>query len=360
MKGRGALSNRDGRYESSTHAPFDDGWGDGAEDEAPALRTHLHIDRAKTIIARNQSPDVPFSQSINPYRGCEHGCIYCYARPTHAWLGHSPGLEFETEIYYKPDAAARLRQELAAKGYRCAPIAFGANTDAYQPAERKLKTTRSLLELLSQCRHPVMIITKSALVERDIDLLTEMARRNLASVTLSIATVDKSLARVMDPRATAPARRLQTVEKLSAAGIPVGVLIAPVIPFLTDHEMEAIIAAAKKAGARSVGYVLLRLPLEIKDLFAEWLDAHFPLKAAHVLERMRDMHGGSLYRSRWGERQTGRGQYADLIAQRFRLAVKKQRMQSGRLSTLDCAQFRPPRARPEDGRESGRGQMGLF
>ena len=345
MKGRGAISNRDGRYESATHESFDDGWGaaddDGAFPAAPR-RTRLHIDHAKTIIARNNSPDVPFAQSINPYRGCEHGCIYCYARPTHAWLGHSPGLDFETEIYHKPNAAAQLKKELAAKNYLCQPIAFGANTDAYQPAERKLQTTRALLELLSQCRHPVMIITKSSLVERDIDILADMARAGLASVTLSIATVDKSLARVMDPRATAPARRLRTIETLAAADIPVGVLVAPVIPFLTDHEIEDIIAAAKQAGAQSAGYVLLRLPLEIKDLFAEWLEEHFPLKAEHVLKRMRDMHGGKHYRSNWGERQRGTGEYAQLIAQRFRHAVKKHELHRGRLSALDCSQFRPP------------------
>ncbi len=340
MKGRGALSNRNGRYEVQTYEPCDDGWEASGREDAP-VKTYLHVDDAKSIIARNQSPDIYFDQSINPYRGCEHGCVYCYARPTHTWLGHSAGLDFETEIYHKANAAEKLREEFGRKNYRCSYIALGSNTDAYQPVERKLGITRSLLEVFAECKHPVSIITKSSLVERDIDILAQMASSGLADVMVSMTTLNKDVARVMEPRAATPKRRLEVIERLTCAGIPTGALIAPVIPVLTDHELESIVNAISEAGACSAGYVLLRLPLELKELFSEWLNDHFPLKAKHVLHHMQDIHGGKLYRSNWRERQTGTGVYADLIAQRFQLAMKKSSMVS-RLAPLDCSQFMPP------------------
>lgn len=341
MKGRGALSNRSGRYEVQAHEPYDDGWGSAGGQDTP-VRTHLHADDAKSIIARNESPDIDNDQSINPYRGCEHGCVYCYARPTHTWLGHSAGLDFETEIYHKANAAEKLRQELGAKNYQCSYIVLGSNTDAYQPVERKLATTRSLLEVFAECRHPVSIITKSSLVERDIDILAQMASNGLANVLVSMTTLSKDMARLMEPRAATPKRRLEVIEKLTCAGIPTGALIAPVIPVLTDHELESIIIAISEAGARSAGYVLLRLPLELKELFSEWLNEHFPLKAKHVLHHMQGIHGGKLYRANWRERHTGTGVYAGLIAQRFQLAIKKSGM-ARRLAPLDCSRFMPPR-----------------
>ncbi len=340
MKGRGALSNRSGRYEAQVHELYDDGWESSNEEEA-FVRTHLHPDDAKLIIARNKSPDIDNDQSINPYRGCEHGCVYCYARPTHTWLGYSAGLDFETEIYHKTNAAEKLSQELGAKNYQCKYIVLGSNTDAYQPVERKLAITRSLLEVLAEHKHPVSIITKSSLVERDIDILVQMASSGLANVLVSMTTLNKDVARVMEPRAATPKRRLEVIERLTCAGIPTGALIAPVIPVLTDHELENIIMAISEAGARSAGYVLLRLPLELKELFSEWLNNHFPLKAKHVLHYMQDIHGGKLYCTNWGERHTGTGAYADLIAQRFQLAIKKSGV-AHRLAPLDCSQFLPP------------------
>jgi DNA repair photolyase len=320
-KGRGAVANESGRYESLSREAFDDGWN--REEEPPPLRTSLTPDSSRTIISRNQSPDIPFDCSINPYRGCEHGCVYCYARPTHAWLGLSPGLDFESRLFYKPEAASQTRRELAQPGYRCKPIVLGANTDPYQPAERKLEVTRSILEVLSELDHPVRIVTKSAMVERDVGLLASMAARNLCTVSVSVTTLDRRLSRLMEPRAAAPERRIRTIGNLSDAGIPVNVLVAPIIPVLTDREIESILSRVREAGARSAGYVLLRLPLEVKALFVEWLERHFPLKAGHVMKRIRDTRGGKTNDAAFGLRQRGSGEYAGMIERRFSLAVKR-------------------------------------
>ncbi len=337
-KGRGAVRNQAGRYESFSRESFDDGWS--TLDEEPArLRTSLTPDASRSVISRNQSPDIPFDCSINPYRGCEHGCVYCYARPTHAWLGLSPGLDFESKLFYKPDAATQLRRELNNPGYRCTPIALGANTDPYQPSERKLEVTRSILEVLSEFEHPVRIVTKSALVERDMDLLAPMAARSLCTVSVSVTTLDRQLSRVMEPRAAAPERRIRTVENLSHAGIPVNVLVAPIIPVLTDPEIESILSRVREAGACSAGYVLLRLPLEVKDLFTDWLQAHFPLKAEHVMKRIRDTRGGKANDASFGSRMRGSGEYAQLIARRFSLAVKRLGFSGD--PELDTSRFNP-------------------
>jgi DNA repair photolyase len=338
-KGRGAVTNRDGRFERYAHEAVDDGWT--REEELPALRTTVTVDATRTIIARNQSPDVPFDRSINPYRGCEHGCIYCFARPTHAFLGLSPGLDFETRLLHKPDAAKLLETELRNPRYRCAVIAMGTNTDPYQPVERHYATTRSILEVLSAFNHPVGIVTKSALVARDLDILAPMAARNLAHVFVSVTTLDRALARRMEPRAATPQRRLETVRALADAGVRTGVMVAPIIPGLTDPEMEAILEAAAAAGATHAGYVLLRLPLEIKDLFEEWLAAHEPLKAKRVLNLLRGMRGGKLYTSEFGERMRGAGAYADLIEDRFARATARLGFNRSRFR-LDTTQFSPP------------------
>ncbi|MBI5039700.1 MAG: PA0069 family radical SAM protein [Gammaproteobacteria bacterium] len=319
VKGRGATGNPDNRFEAHTYERVDDGWG-GLDMALAPLRTTVHVDTARTVIAYNQSPDVPFDRSINPYRGCEHGCVYCFARPTHAYLGLSPGLDFESRLFYKQDAAALLRRELARLNYRCAPIALGINTDAYQPLERRLGVTRQILDVLNECGHPVTLVTKSALIERDLDVLRELAQRDLVQVMISITTLQRELARTLEPRAAAPQRRLETLRHLADAGIPVGVLVAPLIPVLTDAELEAILSAAHAAGAREAGYVLLRLPHEVKDLFRDWLEAHQPLKAAHVMNRLRDCRGGRDYDARFGARMRGEGLFADLLAQRFRKA----------------------------------------
>jgi DNA repair photolyase len=307
-------------------------------------------DSTRSVLVYNRSPDVPFDRSINPYRGCEHGCIYCYARPTHAYLDCSPGLDFETRIFYKPEAAALLRKELARPGYRCEPIALGVNTDAYQPAERALKITRSILAVLLDCAHPVGIVTKSALVERDLDLLTRLAQQKLVHVTVSVTTLDRSLARTLEPRAAAPQRRLQTIRALHEAGIPVGVLVAPVIPALNDAEIEAILAAVRDAGALSAGYVMLRLPHEVKDLFKGWLAQHAPHKAERVMNRIRDIRSGRENDSRFGVRMRGSGVYAEVIGKRF--AAASRRLGFGELPAYDLSRFRPPR-------DSG-GQLALF
>ncbi|MEW6613151.1 MAG: PA0069 family radical SAM protein [Pseudomonadota bacterium] len=349
-KGRGAGSNPDGRYESRTRAALDDGWG-SLDAEAPPLRTTVAMDAARTVITYNRSPDIPFDRSINPYRGCEHGCVYCFARPTHAYLGLSPGLDFESRLFAKPDAAALLAGELRRPGYRCQPIAMGTNTDPYQPVEQRWRITRQLLELLAACRHPVSIVTKSALIERDLDLLAPMAADGLAEVFISVTTLDRALARRLEPRAAAPQRRLDTLRALSAAGIPTGVLVAPVIPALTDAELEAILQACAEAGARSAAYVLLRLPLEVKALFREWLQMHAPLKAGHVMQLLREARGGRDNDPRFGERMRGNGAYADMLRQRFRLACRRLGLNRTAIE-LDTGQFRPP---PRDD-----GQMELF
>lgn len=339
-RGRGARSNPDNRYAEHGRELVDDGWG-GLDQEPPPLRTTLTRDASRTVINYNRSPDVGFDRSINPYRGCEHGCVYCFARPTHAYLGLSPGLDFESRLFYKPDAAALLRQELAAANYRCAPIAVGINTDAYQPVERKLGLTRDVLEVLRECRHPFSLVTKSWLVERDIELLADMARQRLVQVMVSITTLRHELARTLEPRAAAPARRLQTIQRLHQAGIPVGVLVAPLIPVLTDGELETILGQAREAGAGSAGYVLLRLPHEVKDLFREWLVEHEPTKAGHVMQRIRDSRGGKDYDAEFGTRMRGTGIFAELLAQRF--AIAHQRLGFQAPPPPDCSQFRAPR-----------------
>ncbi len=339
IKGRGAVSNAGGRFEASRHEAFDDGWDTLADPSRPATR--VQTDNSRSVLVFNQSPDIPFDRSVNPFRGCEHGCVYCFARPSHAYLGLSPGLDFETRLFSKPDAAALLEQALRKPGYQCQPLALGVNTDAYQPVERKLEITRSLLDLLRRYRHPVAIVTKSALVERDIDILREMAADRLVSVNVSVTTLDAELARKMEPRAAAPQRRLRTIETLSEAGIPVSVLVAPVIPVLTDPELDAILAAAARSGANSAGYILLRLPLEVSGLFQEWLQAHYPMKAQHVMTRVRDTRGGKDYDSRFGLRHRGTGAFADMIAQRFALACKKLGL-NARDHALDCDAFRIP------------------
>ncbi|MCL4801987.1 MAG: PA0069 family radical SAM protein [Burkholderiales bacterium] len=349
-KGRGAPSNREGRFEAWTREPVDDGWArEDVSEEAPPrqLDTVVTRETAKSIIARNDSPDIPFDQSINPYRGCEHGCSYCYARPSHAYLGLSPGLDFETRIFAKTNAAALLREELAAPGYRCSSIALGANTDPYQPAERELGITRSILEVLVECDHPFTIVTKSALVERDIDLIAPMAARNLARAYVSITNLDAGLARKLEPRAAAPYRRLETIKRLVAAGVPCGVLVAPVIPFVTDRDLEGILARAREAGATEAGYILLRLPHEVAPLFKEWLATHYPLKGEHVTSLVRKMRGGKDYDSTFGVRHRGTGNLAELIARRFELARERLGFDAGRRGGLDTTRFRPPGAGPQ-------------
>lgn len=340
-KGRGAVTNESGRFESERRVAFDDGWG-SADAEPMPLATRLTADATRTIIARNDSPDIGFDRSINPYRGCEHGCIYCYARPSHAYLGLSPGLDFESRIFYKPQAAALLTAELGRKGYNCKPLALGSNTDPYQPAERKLGVTRAILEVLRDFRHPVTIVTKSALVQRDIDILSEMAADRLAVVAVSVTTLDRALARVMEPRAATPERRLETIAALAAAGVPTGVMAAPMIPALNDAEMEAILERARAAGAVTAAYTMLRLPLELKGLFREWLEQHFPDKAAHVLSLVAQAHGGRLYDSRWSTRMIGAGPYAAMLAARFDRACRRLGFHPRSIDALDCSRFRPP------------------
>jgi DNA repair photolyase len=350
-KGRGAASNESGRFESERRVAFDDGWGSD-ESEPSRLDTVLSVDATRTIIARNDSPDIGFDRSINPYRGCEHGCIYCYARPSHAYLGLSPGLDFETRIFYKPQAAALLKAELSKKGYTCRPLALGSNTDPYQPAEKRLGITRSILEVLRDFRHPVTIVTKGALIQRDLDILGEMARDKLAVVTVSVTTLDRDLARHMEPRAATAERRLDTIAALSAAGVPTGVLAAPMIPALNDNEMEEILDRARSAGASVAGYTLLRLPLELKTLFREWLEEHAPHKAAHVLSLVAQCHGGRLYDSAWSKRMSGGGPYAEMLAARFDRACRRLGFAPRSTDALDTGRFRPP---PQQG-----DQLALF
>ncbi len=341
-KGRGSVSNRPShRFGVADRYEIDDGWSDHERDDWVKARrkTILGVDSVRRIITRNTSPDVGFDRSINPYKGCEHGCIYCFARPSHAYLDLSPGMDFETRIFRKPDAAQALRQELSARTYTPAPIALGINTDAYQPTEKSEKLTRGILEVLHEFRHPVHIVTKSALIQRDIDILAPMAELNLFKATLSITTLDRDLARVMEPRAATPSRRLDTVRALTDAGITTGVLMAPVIPGLTDHEIEKIMEAAAHAGAARAGGVLIRLPHEIKTLFEEWLRAHFPDRADKVLNHIRECRGGKLYNAEFGSRMRGEGVYADLIQNRLKMAVKRYGLDKpGR--PLDSSQFR--------------------
>lgn len=320
-RGRGARSNRVGRYETELREAFDDGWESVAGLEA--FKTEVYREAAKSIIARNDSPDISSEQSINPYRGCEHGCIYCFARPTHAYLGHSPGLDFETKLYAKVNAAELLERELANPRYVPKVIALGAVTDPYQPIEREHRITRSLLEVLERAGHPVGLVTKSALVMRDVDILARMASRGLAKVAISVTTLDRAVARKMEPRAATPPRRLEAIQVLSQAGIPVSVMTAPILPAINDSEIEAILQAARTAGATEAGYVLLRLPLELKELFREWLATEFPDRAAKVINILRSMHGGKDYVAEFGLRQRGSGPYAQQIGLRFRLATAR-------------------------------------
>ena len=343
-KGRGTVSNDSGRFETEVRIPVDDDWP-GDDEAPPPLRTTVGRDTSRTVITRNVSPDIPFDRSINPYRGCEHGCVYCFARPSHAYLGLSPGLDFETRLFAKPDAPALLEKELRKPGYAVAPIAFGTNTDPYQPIEKEWRVTRGLLEVLDRANHPLTIVTKSAMVLRDLDILTSMVRRDLCSVAISITTLDRGLARVMEPRAATPGRRIETVRALASAGVPVQVLVAPIIPAINDHEIEPILQACAEAGALGAGYVLLRLPLEIKALFQDWLEQHFPDRARRVLSLVRQTRGGQLYRSAFGERQRGTGAYADLIAQRFKKAKRRFGLdQKVRERDFDLSLFAPPMA----------------
>ena len=319
--GRAATSNRAGRFEAFDQEAFDDGWE--IDDDVPPLRTEVAIERPRRVITRNTSPDISFDRSINPYRGCEHGCIYCFARPSHAYLGLSPGLDFETRLVARPEAPKVLEKELRAKSYRPRMIAIGTNTDPYQPIERDRRIMRRILEVLRDFQHPVGVVTKGALIERDADILGEMGRKGLARVGISVTTLDRKLSRVMEPRAPSPARRLQTIRRLTDAGCPVRVMVSPMIPALTDHEMEAILTASSEAGAIAASWIMLRLPREVAPLFREWLEANFPERAARVIGRIRDTQGGRDYDPQWGRRMTGQGEFAKLMAHRFGVQTKR-------------------------------------
>ncbi|GGY32673.1 radical SAM protein [Pseudoduganella albidiflava] len=365
LKGRGAVANVQGRYEVDVRETFDDGWL--REEEEPRVwRTQVTDETAKSILSRNQSPDIPFGVSLNPYRGCEHGCIYCFARPSHSYLGLSPGLDFESKLYAKVNAADLLRSELSKPGYAVEPIALGVNTDAYQPIERELKLTRRVLEVLQECRHPVGLITKSALIERDIDILAPMAEKRLAAASITLTTLDPKIARTLEPRAAAPERRLRAIRTLTEAGIPVGVSVAPIIPFVTEPEIEKVIEAAFDAGAIQASYVVLRLPWEVNPLFQQWLEAHFPDRAQRVMNRVREIHGGKDYDASFATRMGGQGLWADLIRQRVEKAIQRCGMagRGTRFRQLDCTQFRRPLVVPPVGAKAKRaeavGQMSLF
>lgn len=349
LKGRGATLNPDNRFFTTRSTIEDDGWWHSPE-PLPPLQTTVSVQQSRSIISRNRSPDVPFDQSVNPYQGCEHGCIYCYARPSHAYLDLSPGLDFETRLFAKPEAAALLRAELARPGYRVSSINIGANTDPYQPIEREWRITRSLLEVMRDTRHPVTLITKNALVLRDLDLLSELASLRLVRVMVSVTSLDAGLSQIMEPRASAPHRRLRTVAGLHAAGVPVGVLMAPLIPFINDEEIERVLAAVAEAGAGMAGYGFLRLPHELRELFVAWLQTHFPLRAERVLKVLRESRGGRENDSRYGHRMRGEGVYADLLEQRFRRARTRLGL-NGERDGLRTDLFRPPRLD---------GQLGLF
>ena len=393
-KGRGAVSNLQGRYEVDTREPIDDGWshddsshddsshddsshddsshdggptrtGHDATETTPArLQTHVTPEHAKTILSRNASPDIPFNVSLNPYRGCEHGCVYCFARPSHSYLGLSPGLDFETRLFAKVNAAELLRRELARPGYVPESIALGVNTDAYQPCERQYGITRQVLEVLRECAHPVGLITKSSLIERDIDILAPMARQNLALAAITLTTLDPVISRALEPRAAAPARRLRTIRTLVEAGIPCSVSVAPIIPFVTEPDIEKILQAAAEAGATSAHYTVLRLPWEVNTLFHQWLEAHFPDRAQRVMNRVREMRGGKDYDADFATRMHGEGVWADLIRQRFTKAAEKYGLgvNARRHERLDCAQFIRPRVVPAAVKPTGKGasQLDLF
>lgn len=343
-RGRGATLNPDGRFEALTRVAEDDGWG--SLGELPAFKTEVSVEKPRTIITRNESPDISFDRSINPYRGCEHGCVYCFARPSHAYLGLSPGVDFESKLTAKPDAAALLERELGAAGYTPRVIAIGTNTDAYQPIEKRLRLMRGILEVLERFQHPVGIVTKSALVQRDIDILAPMAARGLAKVAISVTSLDPILSRSMEPRAASPAKRLETIRRLSEAGIPVTVLVAPIIPAINDADIERILDAAYANGAREAGYVLLRLPLEVKDLVRDWLMTHHPDKLRHVMSLVQSTRGGKDYDAAWGQRQVGSGPYAWMIGRRFELAASRAGFNKARVR-LTTDLFRKPNGGPE-------------
>ena len=350
---RGARSFMQGRFETVARAPFDDGWTP-EEKQQSELKTEVAIERARSIVSHNDSPDVGFDRSINPYRGCEHGCVYCYARPSHSYLELSPGLDFETKLFAKTNAAELLRETLAKPGYTAQPIALGANTDCYQPIERKFRITRQILEVLAECEHPVTLVTKSALVERDLDILAPMAKKNLVKVFVSIGTLDRELARKLEPRAASPQRRLDVLKALSRNQIPCGVMVAALIPALNDKTLEQVLESAAAAGAAEAAYVILRLPNELKDIFRQWLAAHYPQRAEHVISIVRQIRGGRDNDPRFGTRMSGTGNYAELIEKRFDIACRKYGLNGHGAprcrAELDCSRFRAPRG----------GQMTLF
>jgi DNA repair photolyase len=346
QKGRGAISNGSGRFESLAVERVDDGWGI-ADEELPPLETTVQPEPPASVITRNNSPDIPFDLSINPYRGCEHGCPYCYARPSHQFMNLSAGLDFETRLFYKKDAAAHLREELNRRSYKCSAINLGANTDPYQPLERKLGITRSILEVLAESHHPVTIVTKGALVTRDIDVLARLAAERLVKVFVSVTTLDDELKRRMEPRAASPRARLAAIEKLAAKGIPTGVMFAPVVPAINDHELEAVLDSAAAAGASTAGYVVLRLPGEVKDLFFEWLDLHYPERAQKVRNRIRELRGGRDNDPRFGHRMRGQGPWAELLRRRFEASCRRNGLASGRAEPLTTGLFRPPNRSPD-------------
>jgi DNA repair photolyase len=341
-RGRGTLSNVSGRYEPIARVAFDDGWQ--SLEDLPPFQTTVSIDSTRKVITRNNSPDISFDRSINPYRGCEHGCVYCFARPTHAFLGLSPGLDFESKLFVKPDAPALLERELSAPGYQPRTIAIGTNTDPYQPMERKYQVMRGILEVLERAGHPVGIVTKSALILRDLDILARLAERNLVKVAISVTTLDPELARTMEPRAATPGRRLETLRQLSAAGVPTSVMVAPIIPAINDADIERVLDAASLAGVTGAGYVLLRLPLEVRDLFVEWLRAHYPDRASRVMNMIRGMRGGKDCDATFGTRMKGTGPYAWMIGRRFETACQKRGLNKARIS-LTTELFTPPRPR---------------
>jgi DNA repair photolyase len=348
-RGRGAVSNSSGRFEPIARIAFDDGWQ--SLEELPSFKTEVTLDSSRKVITRNDSPDISFDRSINPYRGCEHGCIYCFARPTHAFLGLSPGLDFESKLFAKPDAPKLLERELSARGYEPRTIAIGTNTDPYQPIERQYEIMRGILDVLDRAGHPVGIVTKSALILRDLDVLSRMAKRNLVKVALSVTTLDPRLARVMEPRAATPSRRLETLRRLSAAGVPTSVMVAPVVPAINDDEIERILDAAKMAGVQAAGYVLLRLRLEVRDLFREWLQSNFPDREGRVFKLLRDTQGGKDYDASWGRRMKGSGPYAWMIGRRFENACEKLGLNKEK-PALSTEHFQPPR--------KGAEQLSLF
>ncbi|WP_044041470.1 PA0069 family radical SAM protein [Caballeronia insecticola] len=348
LKGRGAVSNLQGRYEKDERERVDDGWqhtagqDEGECETSTPLRTQIFEERAKSILTRNSSPDIPFSVSLNPYRGCEHGCIYCFARPTHSYLGLSPGLDFESRIYAKINAPELLARELAKANYEPEPIALGVNTDAYQPVERDLQITRRVIQVMHDCGQPFAAITKNSLIERDIDLLAPMAERGQFMAAITVTTLDADIARTLEPRAATPSRRLRTIRTLAEAGIPVGVSIAPVIPFVTEQDMERVLEACAEAGASSASYIVLRLPWEVAPLFKDWLAAHFPDRADRVMSRVRDMRGGKDYDSNFATRMKGEGLWADMLKQRFRQATKRLGLNARQRGILDMSEFQRP------------------